>query len=263
MKKIKIGISFFLMCFACILCGQFVLLINYILALSLHELAHLFVATKRGYSLKIIRLDMFGLAVELKENIDDRDAFAINVAGPVLNILLSIICMALYWLIPISFLYLNTFCIANIGLAIFNLLPIYPLDGGKIFRGLIHSDKVYRVLDGVIRYTFTIVFAVLFAISCRKSINLLFLILAVFFFTSRPSKVPTMSIFKFSQNKSFDKVIMLKVTGEEDLFSLVKQIKRTKYTIFYYASQDKFIDEDLLIDYATRFPLYQKLKEVK
>ena len=142
MKKFKLGISFLLLILICFITGNVELIINYILALTLHELAHLFVAVKSGYSLKLIKLDMFGLSIDLNEMIDDRDNFKINIAGPVCNLLMVVCCMAFYWLIPTSYFYLNTFCFANLILAIFNLLPVYPLDGGKIFRGIIKNDKI-------------------------------------------------------------------------------------------------------------------------
>ena len=152
MKKIRVGPSFLLLVLLGFLTGKFVLIFNYLCALILHELAHALVAVRAGYSLKLIKLDVFGLSIELNERIDDKDCFKINIAGPIFNLLLCVICMAMYWLIPSSYGYLNTFCFCNLVLAIFNLLPVYPLDGGKIFRGLIKSDKTYKVLDCVIRY---------------------------------------------------------------------------------------------------------------
>ena len=123
---------------------------NYLLAIFLHEIAHLLVAERKGYSLKQIKLDAFGLAVDLNEKIDNEDQFVINIAGPICNLLLCILCLATYWLFPISFCFLNTFCFCNLVLAIFNLIPVYPLDGGKIFCGIIKSEKVYKILDSFI-----------------------------------------------------------------------------------------------------------------
>ena len=143
MKKVKLGASLILLVLLAILTNSFSLIINYLLALTLHELAHLFVATKLGYSLKFIKLDMFGLSIELNEAIADKDSFKINVAGPVFNLLLCVICMALYWLLPLSYFYLNTFCFANLVLAIFNLLPIYPLDGYRIVDSFCRFDNKF------------------------------------------------------------------------------------------------------------------------
>ena len=263
MKKFKLGPSFLLLILFGLLCGQVGLILNYLLALSLHELAHLWVAAKSGYSLKIIKLDILGMSVELNETIDDRDNFKINIAGPVFNLLLCVICMALYWLFPTSYFYLNKFCFANLILAIFNLLPVYPLDGGKIFRGMIKSDKVYKTLDRVIRYTLAIFFICAFLVSLRHKPNFLMLIMSIFFIISKGKQIPTMSIFKYRQNKHFDKVVILKVEESEILLNLIKQIKSHHYTIFYVPKLNKYFDEDNIIELSLKYPLTMQLSQLK
>lgn len=263
MKKFKVGTSFLLLILLCALSGKFVLMFNYILALSLHELAHLLVASNCGYTLKLIKLDLFGLSVELNETIEDKDNFKINVAGPVLNLFLCLVCVCFYWFIPISFVYLNQFCVCNLALAIFNLLPIYPLDGGKIFRGIIKSDKLYRVLDCIVRYSLASLSICLFVFSCLNIPNFMFLLIAFFFIISKGKHTPTMSIFKFKNNKSFDKVVILKISENEILFNMIKQIKSHHYTIFYIPKLNKYIDEDSLIDLSLRNSLTTQIKDVK
>ncbi len=263
MRKFKIGTSFFLLIIVCVLTKNFLLLMNYILALFLHELAHLFVATKRGYVLKQLRLDMFGLCIELEDKIDDKDSFAINIAGPLMNLGLVIVCMALYWLVPMSFRYLNIFCMSNLVLAIFNLLPIYPLDGGKIVSSIFKSEKTYRRMDLLLRILLTCTVVGMFIYSCITVINWWWLILAIFFISSRSKKPPTLSIFKYSKNKHIDRVVMYKLTGEECLYDLVKKISNNKYTIFYFRhGKNYYIDEDHVIDLAIKIPLKTKVKEI-
>lgn len=262
MKKFKVGSSLIFLVLIGVLTNSVGILVNYLLALTLHELAHMLVAVKNGYSLKLIKMDVFGLSIELNEKIDDKDSFKINVAGPVFNLLLCVICMALYWLVPISYLYLNTFCYCNLILAVFNLLPVYPLDGGKIFRGIIKSDKVYKTLDCFIRYSLASLFICAFVISCFNSPNFLLLIIAIFFFTSKGKQMPTMSIFKYRQNKHFDKVVILKVQETETLFHLIKQIKSYHYTIFYVPKLDKHYDEDKIIELSLKFPLTTSVSDL-
>ncbi len=262
MKKFKVGLSFLLFIIFSLIFNKIALVFNYLLALSLHELAHLFVAVKSGYTLKIARLDMFGLSIELNEQIDHKDSFKINIAGPFFNLLLALICMALYWLIPTCYIYLNTFCFSNIIIAIFNLLPVYPLDGGKIFRGMVKSDKAYVILDRVIRYSLAGLFICAFVFSCFGSPNLILLIFAIFFLFTGREKTPTMSIFKYRQNKHFDKVVILKVEETETLFSLIKQIKPHNYTIFYVPKLNKYFDEDNVIELSLQHSLTSKLIEI-
>lgn len=263
MKKFRIGISFLLLVIVCIFTKNILLLTNYILALFIHELAHLLVATKRGYSLRQMRLDIFGLSLKLDEKIDDRDAFAINIAGPLVNLLLVVLCMATYWLVPKSFHYLNNFCIANLILAVFNMLPIYPLDGGKIVSSIFNSNKTYRRADTIIRVILTALSIGLFVYSCMHIINICWLLLAIFFISSRCQSKPTLSIIKYSKNKHIDKVVMYKITGEERIYDLLKKINKTKYTIFYYRlGKNHYIDEDHVIHLSTKIPLKTKVKDL-
>lgn len=263
MKKIKIGASIILLLCLCLICQKIVLLFNYMLALFLHEMAHLIVASKRGYNLKQFKLDMFGMSIELDEEISSKDCFAINIAGPMLNLGLCVLCMAMYWIFPLSYIYLNVFCFANLALALFNLLPLYPLDGGKIFKGMISNDKLYYRLDVAFRIVFSLVFFVLFIISIFDAINYFYLLMAVFFATSFQRRIPTFSIFKHTRDKHFQKVVIVKVSIEDNLYSLIKLIKRKYYTIFYCNQIDGlYLDEDKIIYLATKYPLKTSLREL-
>lgn len=263
MKKFKVGPSLIFLVAVLVVFKNFLLLLNYLFALILHELAHLFVATTKGYKLKQMRLDMFGLSITLDDEIADKDAFAINIAGPIFNLLLCLICMALYWAVPASYKFLSMFCVANFWLATFNLLPIYPLDGGKIFRAFFKTDKAYKRTDFFLRLTFSILFGALFVFSCFKQINLFYLIMLMFFATSKPKTKPTFTIFKTAKQKNFSKVVLIKVNEDCTIIDLLKQIKRAHYTIFYCnTTKTRYLDEDNLINFSLCNPLTTKLNQI-
>ena len=261
MKKFKFGLSFLLVVFLCAVSQKFLLLINYILALSFHELAHLLVATRRGYSIKEFKINMFGVAIELNEQIDDKDSFAINMAGPACNLILCVVCVALYWLIPASFQILNKFCVSNLILAVFNLLPIYPLDGGKVFSSLI-SNKRHKVFNKMVKLILTVISLIFFVVSCFYVINFCWLLLAVFFFTTDSKNQTKLSLFKHKK-ESIEKVKLLKITGTETLFQLLKLIGTKHYTIFYCnKTKSHFVDEDEIINLSTKHPLLTTIEEI-
>ena len=79
-----------------------------------------------------------------------RDSMIISLAGPTSNILLALVCSLLLHLLllvftgPVIFFlaeFLRSLIIICITLAVFNLLPIYPLDGFKVVTGLLPTHK--------------------------------------------------------------------------------------------------------------------------
>lgn len=72
-----------------------------------------------------------------------RDSALISLAGPISNVIIAIIASIILHLVPLSAftIFLVTIITLNLVLALFNLLPIHPLDGGKIFIGLLPEDQ--------------------------------------------------------------------------------------------------------------------------
>ncbi len=258
MRKLRVHPSILLLVALCLIFNRFVLLFNYLSALFLHEMAHVFVATRRGYELKMIRLNVFGISVELDEDVSDRDSFAVNIAGPILNLLLCLVCMSLYWIFPKSIQYLNVFCMSNLTIALFNLLPIYPLDGGKIFRSLFHSEKTYGIFNMCVRVFLTSLFIVLFI----YSLNLFLLIFALFFAIPTGEKESTFSIFKNKHDRRNTRVNLIKVNSDDTLISLIKIIKKHHYTLFYIPNLNKFINEDMLVNLTLNNSITSKIRDI-
>jgi Zn-dependent protease len=108
-----------------------------------HELGHSFVAIRRNVPVRSITLFIFGgLAQISKEPERPRDEFLIAIAGPVVSAGLGLIYLALPALLlsnptePVAALgvWLGTI---NLSLAAFNLIPGFPLDGGRILRSIV------------------------------------------------------------------------------------------------------------------------------
>jgi len=117
---------------------------------TLHELGHALMAARFGIKAKnIVLLPIGGIASIEKFPENPRQELAISIAGPVVNIIIA----SLLWLILLpntSFLetpqdisimhghdFLYNLRIVNIGLAVFNLIPAFPMDGGRILRALL------------------------------------------------------------------------------------------------------------------------------
>lgn len=111
----------------------------------LHELGHTFVALRSGVPVREINLFIFGgVAIMTKEPPTAKAEFWIALAGPLVSLALAIVFGAL-WLAGGDFVYLAApaFWLAwiNLMLAVFNMIPAFPLDGGRVLRAIVWHFK--------------------------------------------------------------------------------------------------------------------------
>ena len=136
-----------------------------ILSISIHEFAHALMADKLGDptprindrltlnpkahldTMGTISLLILGFGWGKPVPVDiynlrnpKRDYALISLAGPLSNIILAIISIIVAKLIPIAAPIATLVAYFSIGLAVFNLIPIYPLDGQKILTGILPND---------------------------------------------------------------------------------------------------------------------------
>jgi len=115
------------------LLGDLYLFICYMVAIVLHEMAHAEVATRLGYRLIKLKIAPFGASLIGEfESIRPLDEIKIAAAGPLSNLCFAVLAVALWWLVPSTFFISQYFVLASIYVAAFNLLPVFPLDGGRI-----------------------------------------------------------------------------------------------------------------------------------
>jgi Zn-dependent protease len=119
----------------------------FFVAIVVHELSHAIVAKARGLPVRSITLFALGGVAQIeKEPADAKTEFWMGIIGPITSFIIGVICLlltvALGWTppdppqtpIPAMLMWLG---IINIGLAVFNMIPGFPLDGGRVLRGII------------------------------------------------------------------------------------------------------------------------------
>lgn len=268
--KFKVGISYFVMIIFCLLFGQFLLLINYTVALLIHEMAHYWETKKRGYRVNYIKLDMLGMKLNISENIEKNDHFWIALAGPAINFCLCILCCALWWIAPESYYYTSNFFNANLMLATFNMLPIEPLDGGVIVKCLLTNlkRKKQERISKVCNITIILVFILLFILSFKAEPNYIFVVFSIFFLMNLISKKKKDNVdlcykMLFKKNKPIEKVNLYKISGETTLLDCFKNLKQNNYSVFYYQSEKPYyITEIELQILITKYALSTQIKEI-
>jgi Zn-dependent protease/CBS domain-containing protein len=108
----------------------------------LHEFGHSLVAMHYGYSIDSITLWLFGGVARFTEIPEDwKQEFQIAIAGPVVSVALGVISAVVFLLIPsglpeLQFV-VGYLAIVNVTLAVFNMLPGFPMDGGRVLRALL------------------------------------------------------------------------------------------------------------------------------
>ncbi len=107
-----------------------------------HELAHSLVGRANGISISSITLFIFGgIAQMAREATRPGAEFKMAIAGPLSSLTLGLIFGAIWLLVrengsPFSAM-VSWLAIMNLMLAFFNLIPGFPLDGGRVFRSLL------------------------------------------------------------------------------------------------------------------------------
>ena len=117
----------------------------------IHEMGHLVCGLVRGFKKKALKIMPLGISIEFSvickdynKKIKNANALTIKkmilaLVGPITNMIIIGICVIMNNYIEMH-LY-EQIIYANLLIAIFNLLPIYPLDGGRFLKSLIHIIK--------------------------------------------------------------------------------------------------------------------------
>ena len=126
-------------------------------AVFLHECAHYAMARVAGARSLTMTLMPYGAALRLRGEVPH--VGVILLAGPFANLVTAAFCLAASWLLPEVHAYLRTFIKANVHIALVNLIPAYPLDGGRLLRemfggrGARHFTNAVTLLAGAAAVT--------------------------------------------------------------------------------------------------------------
>lgn len=230
-------------------------------ALILHELSHSLMARRYGVEIKGITLFIFGGVAELgKEPQSPSAEFWIALAGPAMSFALAFI----FWvalnvggvlgLSDVIMAFLGYMTWANMILAVFNLLPAFPMDGGRVMRALLWNrlgDQLAATerataVGGVIAYVL-IGLGLLNVVMTGQLGSLWIVIIGLFILASGKGAYADMRMRKSFAGKTVGHVMTpspVSITPDETLRVLVDD-----YILRRRVSFVPVVDQDVLLGY--------------
>ena len=218
--------------------GGFILYVFLFTSVVLHELGHSYIAKKYGVNIeKILLLPIGGVA--MMDNIPRDGEFKIAIAGPIVSIVLGILFLVLSNFLDFNILKIDsmvyplfmTVGILNIMLGIFNLVPAFPMDGGRILRALI-SNKVGYLKATRIASTLGQYFSFLMLIFGIITFNVILILIALFIYFGAHQEynaVLTYSIFDRLKIKDVMSENIVSISPESSVKDLVDLMFKYKY----------------------------------
>lgn len=124
-------------------------LLTFLLAAGLHELGHLLAARRLGIPVRALSLTAFGCVLTFTDGAltRDRDLLCIAAAGPLCNLAMTALCMTPW---AGQWEHAALFGAEHLLLALFNLLPVFPLDGAVLCAGLLRPKLGERRAERVV-----------------------------------------------------------------------------------------------------------------
>jgi Zn-dependent protease len=161
-------------------------------SVGVHELGHSWAASRYDIHTESITLWILGGLASLSEMPKEWNReFWIAIAGPITSVLVGAVCLGVLTVsgvgAPVFVFVVGWLAVTNVVLAVFNLLPAFPMDGGRILRALLARFLPYAKATQVAARIGT-VFAVLFAVVGVLAFSPILLLLAFFIYGAATSE---------------------------------------------------------------------------
>lgn len=240
-----------------------------LLAILVHEFSHAFVAARFGVQTRQLRLLPFGAEIDIDcAYLATGQRVLVLLAGSFGNIFFALVAGGILWIIPGFFVAVEYVIIANAFPAILNLLPIYPLDGGKILYVLAASkdrqraDKLVKLLY-LVSGAFFVLLAVYSSLIAFNPAVILLCAVMLFTFTFEFKSTSFFSKINASV-KTGHKIVEVAVNSEMTLFEIFKLSSSHNFTKFVVTDKkDTTFYENRLEEMLLEYSSQTKLKDIR
>ena len=106
-----------------------------------------------------------------EEEFDGRTGAIVGAAGPAVSLVAALMTAGVWWLFPAVYPYTRAFLLANLTIGLFNLLPVYPLDGSMVVLSRARNRLLALKIMQVAGIAVSVVFFVLFVVSVFFGMN--------------------------------------------------------------------------------------------
>lgn len=275
MASLSVHPLFFLFGIYYALTGKiFIFLICTLVAL-LHEAGHSFVAEQKGYKLNKVTLMPFGAVISGNiQGLKAKDEIAISLGGPIVNLLIAVFFTALWWLFPLTYTYTEVIVDTSLSLLLINMLPVFPLDGGRILFAFLSRKTKYKTAKKFcngISIAFSILLLGLFILTCFFKLNLSILFFALFIlfsvFPEKKENVYVRAYTDFCESNLLSGMEVKRHAVSENatvmrLVSLLEPNKLNEVAVYNKEGKSILLTQKEISTIIEKENLYAKIKEV-
>lgn len=225
----------------------------------IHELGHVAMARELGWTVKEVQLLPFGGVATMEDSYatDPMDEIVVALAGPFLNMVMMAASF-LFWFMGIwTEEWARFFLVSNLTIAMFNLLPIWPLDGGRILLAVLCWFMSYRQATMISMSGSTLFAGIMVGMSSLELkynlavIGIYLLTLNIQAFLRFPYQFFRFLVEKYDRQQKEAAVQAIRVHPEETVLAVSHKLRRGCSHLFYVQGAGLLAEEQLL--YALLF----------
>ena len=252
MKKLKVSILYLLLTLICFVTGLFKEYLVFSSIIIFHELGHIVVSLLYKWKIKEINLNIYGGCIIFENIINKRfiEEFLVCIAGISFQFIYFLVMYILYNNSVVDIKLYTIFNNYNLSIIIFNMLPIYPLDGSKLINILLNRVVCFKK-SHLISICVSILLIILFIVcSIKYNLGINFYLMSVLLIVKLVKEIKNHS---YLFNNFLLERYLYKYKFKNKVISDYNVNKMYKYKNNIFSKNNRYIDEkDVLSNYFSK-----------